>query len=265
MLISMRKADGFAQVLSIPYELIHLLLYKYGAGAHLWNISVGRYSSWAKVGRHIKSILHPSMLITSDNIWTRVVQYTIDICHQTFHLTSVSTNFRTKTLRNRLLVHPVGDLDQSAILYRLRFSYCVSLHTNSQGVAAVGFGPLYRRSFADYCRFNDQRGLGRPNVVHPFVLHIEAPNANFTESWSGNSLCSRYIVSCFSIDQTFFRPPLLNFDSICITSILRTIASFRLAREADVTYEMVSVSLWSSVTSFPQPYSSLLLIFFFFQ
>ena len=49
-------ADERTQVLILPYELLHLDLYKNGAGIHLWDISVGTFSNWAKVNKHIRLI-----------------------------------------------------------------------------------------------------------------------------------------------------------------------------------------------------------------
>lgn len=120
-------------------------------------------------------------------------------------------------------------------------------------MATVDSRSLYQRSRAHHRRVNDQCGLGHSDLAHSPMLHIEAPNANVAENRSGSRLRHRYFVSTCQSTKTFLlRCPFIIklFHSTCITSILRTIASFRLAREADVTYEMVSVSLWSSVNPF---------------
>lgn len=135
---------------------------------------------------------------------------------------------------------------QLALLHRLYVRKHIPLHTEAQDLGASHTGALPWHCQADYFFCIDQCRLWYCNVRDTSFLYIFLAHATKTENRSLNRICYRYFV-CEIAVLGLSTSTSLTLHSACLTSILRTEASFRIVGKHDQTYELIPLAFWSSV------------------
>lgn len=100
---------------------------------------------------------------------------------------------------------------------------------------------LFRHGFYHHFSGLDQCNLGLLDVGNTPVLHLDLANAVSTENRDRGGVCHWHFVSPF---QIFYGQYSFLF-SACITSIMRTVASFNIVGAIDLTWDLIPLAFWA--------------------